>query len=135
MNTRQQTTAEERTKFIYALRCPVTNEVRYIGASTNPVRRYYSHLSDGVNARKRAWLRALKTMGRRPELIILDRCKWAEHRRVEDGWTHYFIAQGNDIVNGIYSGYSRLALRERGSRPGYEREYFADELARLSRQA
>lgn len=124
---------EARTKFIYALRCPVTHEVRYVGASVNPLARYKCHLSEGINLRKRAWMWALKQAGQRPELLILDSCKASEYRRVEDGWTHYYMALGNDMVNAIYSGYNRRALDRQGAYSAKRRQkYLADELARLT---
>lgn len=60
---------------IYALKCPVTGEIRYIGKSSRPERRMRCHVNDAIrmvadhhNAR---WIRKLIAAGREPVLVEL----------------------------------------------------------------
>jgi predicted GIY-YIG superfamily endonuclease len=47
--------------YIYTLSCPLTNDIRYIGQSTNPKVRYRRHISDSKKRKdhKSNWIRSL----------------------------------------------------------------------------
>jgi hypothetical protein len=72
---------------IYALCEPVTNEVRYIGATTNIVQRARQHWS-GCSGSTGKWVQELQDHGLRPGVMILDlvakvRAADAELRQIE----------------------------------------------------
>lgn len=61
---------------IYGLKCPITGEIRYIGQSKSPVKRFQSHLNSVSNKTKSShcinWLRKLTKDGLKPELVIFE---------------------------------------------------------------
>lgn len=96
--------------YIYALRDPGTNEIKYVGKSNNPESRAKNHYSEGVNARKMLWMKDLKERGLRPELIILEQRPIDDFRQAESSWIHFFLDLGCNLVNAIYPGYDRLKM-------------------------
>lgn len=84
--------------YIYALICPISNQIRYVG-KTNSIRvRYNAHLNDKSKSHKTSWIKSLKSMGLKPECIVLD-----EAETDASFWEQYWIAQcklwGFDLVN------------------------------------
>lgn len=78
------------TTFIYVLIDPNTKEVRYVGKSNNPKRRYYKHCSRSKkNTHKVNWINGLLNENKKPELQIIDEVP------VEDWvfWESYWISQ------------------------------------------
>ena len=60
--------------FIYALCCPDSGEVRYVGKANNPNNRIKGHIRDGsseANNHKVQWLKGLLAAGKQPKLKIL----------------------------------------------------------------
>lgn len=54
---------------VYTLTCPLDNQIKYVGMSTNVRRRLYGHSSDNSdNMDKTKWVRKLKSLGLRPIL-------------------------------------------------------------------
>lgn len=63
--------------YIYALKCPLINKIRYIGQTIQkPTYRFSNHLSDARNSSKNTkktyWLRKLMKSNLLPELIIIE---------------------------------------------------------------
>ena len=69
--------------FIYALKCPIFNAIRYIGQSTNPVERYSNHKNSG-NLYIKKWFVKLKELNLKPELIILEEVSGIDANDKED---------------------------------------------------
>lgn len=63
---------------IYALRDPRNHEIRYIGASEDPLRRWREHVFD-PQGEKASWVKELDEQGLMPELEVLA-------ERVGDNW-------------------------------------------------
>lgn len=88
--------------FIYALVCPITREVRYVGKATDPLKRLSFHLSKRSlksNSPKNVWIRSLLDRELKPVLIVLQRCapeNWAECERA---WIVTFRMIGANITN------------------------------------
>lgn len=78
------------TWFVYALRQPGTDEIRYIGKSDDPVSRARAHMSDRSSEAMREWMRSIRY---RPVLDILeehpteDLALQAEERLVSEHWS------------------------------------------------
>lgn len=90
--------------YIYALVCPLTNKVRYIGKSNNPVRRYTEHMDDNANTAKVRWLRKIKRHGLQPSLLILERCDRILWRERERYWISIGKQLGWPLTNGTDGG-------------------------------
>lgn len=97
--------------YIYALRCPLTGDIRYVGKSNNPELRLQKHMSPATNWRKIQWVREVKAEGKRLELVILERVPASNYRKVEDIWIKFFLEAGCPLVNRIYKGYSNKQMR------------------------
>lgn len=89
--------------YIYALICPISNQIRYVG-KTNSVRvRYNAHLNDKSKSHKSSWIKSLKIQELKPKCIILD-----EIENDVSYWEQYWISQckcwGFDLVNHTLGG-------------------------------
>lgn len=91
---------------VYALRDPRDMRVRYIGSSINIEARYKKHCSatDGTLG-KCEWIRALKAVGRRPDLLILEQCQGGMFMARERWHLEAFRASGQaDLSNHVNIG-------------------------------
>lgn len=86
--------------YIYALTDPRNDEVRYVGKSIDPERRYISHLFDKeTNAGKVAWIERLESRGLKPGMKILeeaDESNWSER---ESWWIKHGLDEGWKLLN------------------------------------
>ena len=79
----------ENLVYIYALKCPETNIIKYVGKSYIPKRRYIEHLSKSRNDKCRSiplygWINELLNNNLKPILEILEECEtkiWAEKEK------------------------------------------------------
>lgn len=87
------------TTYVYALLCPDTLAVRYVGKTTNdPRKRLAHHLCDPATNHRTYWLRSLRREGKRPVLAVLEVIAgsgWQEER----DWIADFRATGEPLVN------------------------------------
>ena len=86
---------ECNTVFIYGLKCPEKDIVRYIGKSKSPKRRYSQHLSNAKlgkpsNIHLYRWIAKLLRHGLKPELIIIEECFNSEWKEREKFWINEF---------------------------------------------
>ncbi|WP_395762368.1 GIY-YIG nuclease family protein [Elizabethkingia anophelis] len=72
---------KESTHYVYLLKCPLTNVVKYVGVSMNPKVRYRAHLNGFDNKAKCEWIQSLKSEGLLPVMEIVESCD----KRVEVG--------------------------------------------------
>jgi len=90
----------EKTTFIYALICPISKKIRYIGKSVNPKRRYKEHLKDnGETSYKKKWITKLKNKGLIPYFKIIAQ---AENDIIGREKEHEFIEQNIETVYNIF---------------------------------
>lgn len=86
--------------YIYALIDPRTNEVRYVGKSNNPKKRYVRHISCKDNGKyKNRWIKQLIKINLLPILNIIEECdesKWSER---EQCWIKYYRELGCRLTN------------------------------------
>jgi len=64
--------------YIYGLRDPRTNSIRYIGATTDPARRLSGHKSTPNNRAMAAWIADLEASRGEPQMVILQKIEGAE---------------------------------------------------------
>lgn len=81
--------------YIYRLIDSRNNEVRYIGKTTNPKRRYKQHLYDKRKSHKSSWIQSLRKLGLKPIFEIIETCdenNWVEREK-------YWINQYENLTN------------------------------------
>ena len=61
-----------KQKIIYALKCPFTNEIHYVGKSNNGMLRPLSHLKSSHSKKINEWVIGLKELGYKPIVEILE---------------------------------------------------------------
>ena len=113
------------TTYIYGLLDPELVRIRYVGASTTPIRRYNAHCAPsqvnqaltgrGVVSAKQGWIGDLHQRGYKPELVILEQLSVShlgmgnphpDARAAEERWMLYLMDHGHPLTNG------RLPSRE-----------------------
>ena len=86
--------------YIYILQDPTTEEVRYVGKSVNPKRRYNSHLWDKPKVKyySHYWIQSLLKKGLKPIMTVIDETEtnWEELERY---WISQFKTWGYPLTN------------------------------------
>ena len=86
--------------FIYILQDPITDEVRYVGKSINPSRRYHSHLwsKPKVKFHSYYWIQKLLKNNLKPIITIIDETdnNWIQ---LEQYWIEQFKQWGFNLTN------------------------------------
>jgi len=93
---------ESSTTFIYCLRDPRTDAVRYVGKANDPLHRSRMHpvkAREGGGCHRATWLRELDRLGLRPILCILEECERTGWQDRERWWIAHYRALGCDLVN------------------------------------
>lgn len=97
--------------FIYALCDPITFEVRYIGKTDNPYRRYCQHISKRHLNRKRkrqtykiCWIKSLIAKSLLPVQQILEICNEDNWEEKEKDWIKFYKQIGCNLTNGTDGG-------------------------------
>jgi len=91
---------------IYALIDPITEEVRYIGKSWNPLKRLKEHIKDcnTEKTRKAFWIRSLRRRSLFPGLIVLCEVEERDWQSAEQYCILLFASVGCSLVNGDGGG-------------------------------
>ena len=92
--------------FIYSLEYPEGN-VRYIGKSNNPKKRFNSHLKDAIkftHSHKLAWINSLLKEDKKPILKIIDEVSMDNWQFWEKYWIAQFKVWGFDLTNSTEGG-------------------------------
>ena len=88
-----------REAYIYGLKDPRTGLTRYVGKSVDPKARLKDHLRARSNTHCARWIRTLRAIGLKPEIIILEGpCKdWEE---AESRWIRLYGSQLTNLTSG-----------------------------------
>lgn len=89
------------TVFIYALKDPRTEEIRYIGKTKNlreRMQKHCSNLSKEHNHRV-CWIRQLQRLGLQPQVEIIDEVSIEEWPSWEVAYIEFFRSVGCNLVN------------------------------------
>jgi hypothetical protein len=87
------------TTFIYALCDPRTFEVRYVGKSDDPYKRYCHHLIDKSKTYKVNWIQSLLKLNLLPIRQILEECDKSIWQQREQDWINFYKKIGSDLTN------------------------------------
>src|SRR5262245_15102113 len=90
-----------RTTFIYALICPDSGEMKYIGKANNPKRRLKDHMSDfrGQEYNKALWISRMKREKKKPILEIIEEVAMDCWQAAEEFWIAYYKFIGANLLN------------------------------------
>lgn len=93
------------TTFIYALRCPISREIRYIGKTDRPKERLQRHIwystkkQPAPKFHSACWIRSLAETGAKPVLEILREVPYDERKYWERRAIRVYRAVGFDLTN------------------------------------
>ena len=90
-----------KTTFIYALKDPRTNIVRYVGKANDPYKRYQNHINKcrDKNTHKRNWINNLKQEKLKPILEILEEVPVDKWKEFEKMYIKKYKDAGCDLMN------------------------------------
>mgnify|MGYP000976296680 CR=1 FL=1 len=94
-----------KKQFIYSLVDPVTNEVRYIGKTSDLKNRYSRHLQKcylekyDKNTYKSNWIKSLLKVGEKPIMNIIQECDSSNVNELEIYWINKFKNDGYRLTN------------------------------------
>lgn len=107
--------------WIYALVEPTTGVVRYVGKSSAPRERLFSHCAASGAAYLREWVSDLAKAGQRPLVVILYEVAPGEDA---DEWERKFIRMHSWTSRSLLNGHGRIGLPSK--RPKYAWEKVKD---------
>jgi len=95
-------------KYIYHLSDPDSNDIVYVGQTTNPYYRLIHHISDKRdNAEKHQWISSLKSKNKKPILTVLEAVDSNLHpTQREEYYINLYTSMGFKLFN------KRLDLRK-----------------------
>lgn len=106
-------TAQQSPIYIYALKDPFTDEIRYIGKSIRPRERLTNECNERVNTHRSRWIQSVLAKGKRPIQIIIETLPHDAHwQSCEQMWIAYGRAIGWRLVNGTIGGDGVSGLSE-----------------------
>ncbi len=91
---------------IYALRDPITLEIRYIGKTDQPKVRLRKHVMTGrwERTHKGNWIRSLLAQGLRPLFEVIDTVAQSEWQAAECAYVLFYKEEGCNLVNSTPGG-------------------------------
>lgn len=92
--------------YIYTLSDPDTKEVRYVGKSVNPKRRYYVHtcIQTGLDTHCKRWIGKLKSENKKPIMEIIEEIITDNWQDREIYWISYFRKVNTNLTNMTVGG-------------------------------
>lgn len=95
-----------KTTFIYALTCPDTGEVRYVGKADNPDARFIQHIGlyDPSPTTKSKWIKSVIEAGKIPGMMILEEVSFADWSEAEKRWINHYRSINPELKNSSNGG-------------------------------
>ena len=87
---------------IYGLRCPKTDDYKYIGKSSSGLERAKAHLTYSHNESVNHWVAELREQGFCPLIDVLEECTEEDLQVKEHFWIQYYTARGCKLMNSIF---------------------------------
>ena len=89
-------------RIIYALKCPLTKDVHYVGKSTQGVFRPKQHLTESHSHKVKNWVESLSAIGHKPDIEILERVSEVDNiDERERYYIHKYLNKGAILLNSI----------------------------------
>jgi len=85
--------------YIYIIINPISNEVRYVGKTSNPKRRFYQHLHTKLKSYCSKWITTLLDNNITPEFVIIDKVPIEDWQFWEVYWIAQFKTWGFNLTN------------------------------------
>lgn len=91
---------KNKQRLIYALCCPFTNEIHYVGKSTSGMLRPLSHLKDSHSDKIMEWVDNLNQLNYKPVIKILEYVAYEEDiDGRERYWIQYYLNNNSLLLN------------------------------------
>jgi y4mF family transcriptional regulator len=92
----------ESKKLIYSLSCPVTNQVHYIGKSTQAMLRPMEHLTKSHSNKIQEWVEDLRMLGHAPIINVVEYILGSEDLdERERYWIQKELKKGSVLLNSM----------------------------------
>ncbi len=104
---------ERAVAYIYALKDPRDNRVRYIGKTSWPSRRYSKHLSSSAllsTTHKNNWIKAVMLAGFIPQMVVLEKVSIGDWKSKEIHWIKRMRKHGVSLTNTTKGGEGQLGV-------------------------
>jgi y4mF family transcriptional regulator len=90
------------SNLIYALKCPFTNNIHYIGKSTSGIVRPSKHLSDSHSEKIKEWVEDLRKIGHKPGIEVLEYVGHKENIDSRERFhIQYHLQKGAMLLNSV----------------------------------
>ena len=117
---------------IYGLKCPKSDDYRYIGKSSNGLRRPKTHLILSHNLSVRLWVEELREEGLCPLIDVIEECSEDNLLEREKFWIAYYHELVYPLMNIIeYKGSSITKIQEELK---IEEQKLADKLNKIKQE-
>ena len=95
--------------YIYVLKCPISEKIRYVGKTNNLKRRLQSHIDYSTNSKKKKryvnyWILKLLKEGLKPKIELLETCDEKTWKERESYYISFYKMKGYDLCNLTYGG-------------------------------
>jgi hypothetical protein len=91
--------------YIYTLKHPTTNQIRYVGQTNDPKRRLNRHINNSRTFKDKRhisnWIRSISCS---PIMDIVEICDYLVRNEREEYWINYYKEQGFDLCNSSNGG-------------------------------
>lgn len=93
--------------FIYTLAHPISNEIRYVGKTTNLTKRLYAHINTRYKTPCSDWCKTIKKNNLLPLIEVLDIVDIDQWEIAEIYWISQFKTWGFDLLNLEPGGFNK----------------------------
>ena len=87
---------------IYGLRCPKTDDYKYIGKSSSGMKRPRAHLTYSHNESVNHWVSELREQGFCPLIDVIEECSEEDLQIKEQFWIQFYTEHGCKLMNSIF---------------------------------
>ena len=87
-------------RFIYGLCCPFTNDIHYIGKTTQGMTRPLQHISESHSIKVKEWVNDLKDIGHSPVIKIIETVSLQDDLDFRERyWIQYYVNKNTFLLN------------------------------------